>query len=275
MSNNSDLGMNEGFNISVDTGQNGEIQGGIKVEISKKFVSSNVDSGDISHANVRQVLLDLKKDNALKGEATDNKGDENGKFTIKSLMDKIGITQPNEGDVKETRKSIAKVFNETKESLTSFQTETNLKDDDNLNDENEAETQEILVDSAEDDDVSSDKSDKLDLTDNIPMKENDSIILSSLRVTKKVNPLGVNSQPSPFTKSIMRKSAKNVKKEITEKTPDPNYYLDYSAYADYYNDPVEDTAEELSDDVVKYRDYPMEDGYVRIPVFIPGLEVKI
>ena len=76
----------------------------------------------------------------------------------------------------------------------------------------------------------------------------------------------------------MRKSAKNVKKEISETTPDPNYYLDYSAYADYYNDPVEDTAdtaEELSDDVVKYRDYPMEDGYVRIPVFIPGLEVKI
>ena len=73
----------------------------------------------------------------------------------------------------------------------------------------------------------------------------------------------------------MRKSANNDKKEIPETTPDPNYYLDYSAYADYYNDPMEDAAEELSDDVVKYRDYPMEDGYVRIPVFIPGLEVKI
>ena len=127
-----------------------------------------------------------------------------------------------------------------------------------------------------DDDVSSDMSDKLDLTDNILMKLNDSIILISLRVTKKVNP-----QPSPFTKSIMRKSANNIKKAIPETTHDPNYYLDYSAYADYYNDPVEDTAdaaEELSDDVVKYRDYPMEDGYVRIPripVFIPGLEVKI
>ena len=76
----------------------------------------------------------------------------------------------------------------------------------------------------------------------------------------------------------MRKSANNAEKEIPETTPDPNYYLDYSAYADYYNDPVEDTAdtaEDFSADIVKYRDYPMEDGYVRIPVFIPGLEVKI
>ena len=90
MSNTSDLGLGKDFNVSVDTVQNGEIQGGIKVEKSKQFVSRNVDSGDIRHANVRQVLLDLKE-NALKGETTDNKGDENEKFMIKSLMDNIGI----------------------------------------------------------------------------------------------------------------------------------------------------------------------------------------
>ena len=57
----------------------------------------------------------------------------------------------------------------------------------------------------------------------------------------------------------MRKAAKNVKKKIPEISPDPDY-LDYSAYADYYNDPVEDTAdtaEEVSDAVVKYRVWRM------------------
>ena len=53
----------------------------------------------------------------------------------------------------------------------------------------------------------------------------------------------------------MRKAANNVEKKIPEISPDPDY-LYYSAYADYYNDPVEDTAdtaEEVSDAVVKYR----------------------
>jgi hypothetical protein len=62
--NNSFLGL--GFNVSVDTGQNGKIQGGIKVEISKRVAGSNMDSGDIrhaGHASVGQVFLDLKKEN--------------------------------------------------------------------------------------------------------------------------------------------------------------------------------------------------------------------
>ena len=109
-------------------------------------------------------------------------------------------------------------------------------------------------------------SSKIVKQDDNSMKEKESIILCSLRVKKKVKHLAKDPQSSPLTQHILRKAANNVEKKIPEITPDP-HYRDCSDYAVYYNDPVEDTAdtaEEVSGDVVKYRDYPMENGYIRI-----------
>ena len=58
---------------------------------------------------------------------------------------------------------------------------------------------------------------------------------------------------------------------------DPDFYLDYSVYSDYYNDPEDllDKTPSNADNVVQFRDFPMEHGYVRMPVFIPNLQVLI
>jgi len=117
---------------------------------------------------------------------------------------------------------------------------------------------------------------KVETASDNPVMAKDSIILKSLERKNKTTPSQNMSKLSPFTKKIKMKSAKDVK-EVIETTPDPEAdYLDYSLYADYYNNPMEDSDGDGEDflEVVKFRDYPMEDGYVRIPVFFQGLEVR-
>merc|ERR1712142_116813 len=92
----------------------------------------------------------------------------------------------------------------------------------------------------------------------------DSIILQSLGFK--------SAQRSEVDMGI---NIKNIVEEvaITDPTLEEDY-LDYSQYADYYNDPVvNDVVEENILEVIKYRDYPLGEGYVRIPVYVPGLEM--
>jgi len=111
-----------------------------------------------------------------------------------------------------------------------------------------------------------------------PFSIGDSIILQSIgssisQTTPKVEP-----KLSKVDKNSKGELAIDDEQEIVEKTSytyEEEDYLDYSEYADYYNDPVEDSEDNVKDilEVIKFRDYPMGDGYVRIPVYVPGLEI--
>ena len=132
---------------------------------------------------------------------------------------------------------------------------------------------------------------------NISLIPRESIIMRSLGGFKKSN-TSLKEKPkkiSPFTTKIQKVSKPKVssasdlkvskpvapqpasKLKVPEASTDPDYYLDYSLYADYYNDPVQETEDveenQSPSSKYKFRDYPMKGGYVRIPVHIPGLEV--
>jgi len=98
----------------------------------------------------------------------------------------------------------------------------------------------------------------------VAMEMDDSIILQSLGFK------GVQRSEVDIGTNI-----KNIEEEVSITNPTiEEDYLDYSQYADYYNDPVvNDVVEENILEVIKYRDYPLGEGYVRIPVYVPGLEM--
>lgn len=111
----------------------------------------------------------------------------------------------------------------------------------------------------------------------VPFAMGDSIILQSLGPNISQTPPKVNPKLSNFGEIKKSEVAINDEQETMEKTTSYNSegedYLDYSEYADYYNDPVEDSKDNVILEVIKFRDYPMGDGYVRIPVYVPGLEI--
>ena len=114
-----------------------------------------------------------------------------------------------------------------------------------------------------------------------PLAMEDSIILKSLGLNNSQG-LEVVSKLSILVNSNRSGLPNNDEQELEEESlpikmeEQEEDYLDYSNYADYYNDPVEDTEDNVTDmlEVIKFRDYPMGDGYVRIPVYVPGLEVS-
>jgi len=112
-----------------------------------------------------------------------------------------------------------------------------------------------------------------------PLTMGESIILQSLGPNISQIPHRVEPKLSKFGKSNKGELAVNDEQEVVEKTTSYNNededYLDYSEYADYYNDPMEDSKDRVEDilEVIKFRDYPMGDGYVKIPVYVPGLEI--
>ena len=65
----------------------------------------------------------------------------------------------------------------------------------------------------------------------------------------------------------------------TNVTDDQDYsYLDYLIYDDILEDDASDVsgkakADEDGGEKIVYRDFPMEDGYVRIPIQFPGLNL--
>ena len=65
----------------------------------------------------------------------------------------------------------------------------------------------------------------------------------------------------------------------TNATDDQDYsYLDYLIYDDILEDDASDVsgkakADEDGGEKIVYRDFPMEDGYVRIPIQFPGLNL--
>jgi len=97
---------------------------------------------------------------------------------------------------------------------------------------------------------------------------------------------------SPFTKSIkmgstsaaiklasstMSKNSPPDRKDDDDSITDPDFYLDYSVYSDYYGDSSEDYSSAIevkNKNTVLFQDFPLEDGYVHMPVFIPGYEIK-
>jgi len=113
-----------------------------------------------------------------------------------------------------------------------------------------------------------------------PISVKHSIILQRLGVNGTLLPGKVEPKSFHDVKSIKSKQEEeNEEEEVKLATFPPDNdddYLDYSLYADYYNDPEENLEDNDEDilEVIKYRDFPMEDGYVRIPVFVPGLEVE-
>jgi len=111
----------------------------------------------------------------------------------------------------------------------------------------------------------------------VPFAMGDSIILQSLGPNISQTPPEVEPKLSTFGENNKSEVAINNEQETVEKTISYNGgeedYLDYSEYADYYNDPVEDSKDNVILEVIKFRDYPMGDGYVRIPVYVPGLEI--
>jgi len=120
-----------------------------------------------------------------------------------------------------------------------------------------------------------------------PIIASESILLRAMKNHKSSETI---KSISPFTKSIkigstsaakklasstMSKHTPPNKKEDYDSITDPDFYLDYSVYSDYYGDSSEDylSAIEVKDSVL-FQDFPLEDGYVHMPVFIPGYEIK-
>ena len=110
-----------------------------------------------------------------------------------------------------------------------------------------------------------------------PLAIEDSIILESLGLNISQGPKEVSKLPILDNKKsgLLNNDEQEIMNESTPYNSDEEDDLDYSEYADYYNDPVENTEDNIDDilEVLKFRDYPMGDGYVRIPVYVPGLEV--
>ena len=110
-----------------------------------------------------------------------------------------------------------------------------------------------------------------------PLAIEDSIILESLGLNISQGPKVVTKLSILDNKKsgLLNNDEQEIVDESTRYNSDEDDYLDYSEYADYYNDPVENTEDNIEDmlEVIKFRDYPMGDGYVRIPVYVPGLEV--
>ena len=88
--------------------------------------------------------------------------------------------------------------------------------------------------------------------------------------------MGSTSAAKKLASSTMSKHAPPDRKDDDDFITDPDFYLDYSVYSDYYGDSSEDysSAIEVKDSVL-FQDFPLEDGYVHMPVFIPGYEVGL
>ena len=81
-------------------------------------------------------------------------------------------------------------------------------------------------------------------------------------------------EPPTITEDLVTSTSTHTPKNVTD---DQDYsYLDYLIYDDILEDDasvVNSKADEDGGEKIVYRDFPMEDGYVRIPVQFPGLNL--
>ena len=83
-------------------------------------------------------------------------------------------------------------------------------------------------------------------------------------------------EPPTITEDLVTSTSTHTPKNVTD---DQDYsYLDYLIYDDILEleddgSVVNSKADEDGGEKIVYRDFPMEDGYVRIPIQFPGLNL--